>query len=194
MLLRTAIGAATAAVAVLAGVVADGDAAFPGANGRIVFQRGVPYGGGQSSLYLVNADGTGLVRLTRGFQHDAQPSWSPNGGRIAFESTRRGDTDVYVVAPDGSGLKELTFSRGFDGDPAWSSTGGALASRRRGTAGSTSTRSPRTGPARPGSRPRRATTPIPPGRRTDAGSRSRATARAAGRSGSWTRTAAARPS
>ena len=80
-----------------------------------------------SSLFLVNANGTGLVRLTRGYQHDAQPSWSPDGSRIAFESTRRGDTDVYVVRPDGSSLKELTFSRGFDGDPAWNDDGTRIA-------------------------------------------------------------------
>ena len=93
----------------------------------IVFQRGAPYDGGQSSLFLVNANGTGLVQLTRGYQHDAQPSWSPDGSLIAFESTRHSDTDVYVIRPDGSSLKELTFSRGFDGDPAWNDDGTRIA-------------------------------------------------------------------
>ena len=126
--------AATLAVAVLAAAAAGGspaESAFPGANGRIVFQRGAPYDGGPTSLYLVNPNGTGLVRLTKGYQHDAQPSWSPDGSRIAFESTRRGDTDVYVIRPDGSSLKELTFSRGFDGDPAWSDDGAAGSHSRR---------------------------------------------------------------
>src|SRR5687768_1526537 len=105
--------------AALAGQATTAESAFPGANGRIVFQRGAAYEGGPTSLYLLNPNGTGLVRLTRGYQHDAQPTWGPTG-LIAFESTRRGDTDIYVVAPDGSSLREITFSRGFDGDPSWS--------------------------------------------------------------------------
>jgi hypothetical protein len=68
-------------VATLAGGVAPGEGAFPGANGRIVFERGAPYDGGPSSLYLVNADGTGLVRLTRGYQHDAQATTTAAGSR-----------------------------------------------------------------------------------------------------------------
>src|SRR4051812_3821800 len=127
MIGRTAALAVVALAAALAGGVAPGDGAFPAANGRVVFQRGEAYDGGQSSLYLVNPDGSGLVRLTRGYQHDAQPTWAPNGSLIAFESTRRGDTDLFAMAPDASGLRQLTFSQGFDGDPAWSGDGNRLA-------------------------------------------------------------------
>jgi Tol biopolymer transport system component len=74
---------------------------------------------------LANADGSGLVALTlsRGYgSNNAQPTWSPNGRTIAFESTRR-DTDLWSIAPDASSLQELTFSLGFDGDPSWSPDG-----------------------------------------------------------------------
>ena len=67
------------AAAAVGGNATPAESAFPGANGRIVFQRGAAYEGGQSSLFLVNANGSGLVQLTRGYQHDAQPSWSPDG-------------------------------------------------------------------------------------------------------------------
>ena len=116
-MLKAGLALALAAVAALAAGAAS-HGAFTGANGRIVFQRGGMYDGARSNLYLVNPNGGGVVRLTRGPQHDAQPTWPADGARIAFESTRRGDTDVWVVGPDASGLKELTFSLGFDGDPS----------------------------------------------------------------------------
>ena len=127
MIGKAAALALVALAAAAVGGASPAESAFPGANGRLVFQRGAPYDGGQSSLFLVNANGTGLVQLTRGYQHDAQPSWSPDGSQIAFESTRHSDTDVYVIRPDGSSLKELTFSRGFDGDPAWNDDGTRIA-------------------------------------------------------------------
>src|SRR5687768_131407 len=101
MVIRAALVAAVV-LASFGGATAESEGAFPGANGRIVFQRGAPYEHGPSSLYLVNPNGTGLVRLTSGYAHDAQPSFSPDSAWIAFESTRRGDTDVYVIRPDGS--------------------------------------------------------------------------------------------
>jgi Tol biopolymer transport system component len=94
MFFKAATTAVVLLAAALGGQATPAESAFPGANGRIVFQRGASYDGGSSSLYLVNADGSGLVRLTRGYQHDAQPSWSPNSDLIEFESSRRGDTDV----------------------------------------------------------------------------------------------------
>jgi TolB protein len=54
-------------------------------------------------------------------------SWSPDGERIAFSSTRDGNAEIYVVAADGSGLKRLTENPGIDVSPTWSPTGRELA-------------------------------------------------------------------
>ena len=120
-MVRLAAVALIACLAVATGALTrQAHGAFPGANGRIAFTRQSPYDQGRGQIYLANADGTGLVALTvtRGWgSNNAQPTWSPDGSRIAFESNRRGDTDLWSVAPDASSLKELTFSRGFDGDP-----------------------------------------------------------------------------
>jgi TolB protein len=48
------------------------------------------------------------------------PSWSPDGQRIAFSSERDGNLEIYVINIDGSGLTRLTDHPGDDSSPAWS--------------------------------------------------------------------------
>jgi Tol biopolymer transport system component len=60
-------------------------------------------------IHIINADGTGLRRITGApFGFDWGPSWSPDGRQIAFVRTADRDRDLWVVAPDGSGLRNLT--------------------------------------------------------------------------------------
>ncbi|GAA1416114.1 hypothetical protein GCM10009639_70330 [Kitasatospora putterlickiae] len=66
------------------------------------------------ALYLVNADGTGLHRLTPWeLRAGERASWSPDGGHILFTSYP-GDTDnapgggIYTVQPDGTAIEALT--------------------------------------------------------------------------------------
>ena len=123
------IAAALVALAVPALVAAaaqPADAAFPGRQGKIVFSKTSRYGGG-AEIFLMNANGVGHVQLTRNGTYDGVPTFSPDGGRIAFESSRsadrEGDIDIYTMRTDASGLTQLTFSVGFDADPAWSPDG-----------------------------------------------------------------------
>ena len=48
------------------------------------------------------------------------PAWSPDGSRIAFSSTRDGNTEIYSMNPDGSDQVNLTSNPAGDDDPAWS--------------------------------------------------------------------------
>jgi Tol biopolymer transport system component len=66
----------------------------------------------KSAIMRVNADGTGLTRLTSFRANASDPDWSPNGQTIAFDSGDSGEPgakgNIYVMNPDGSGKKRLT--------------------------------------------------------------------------------------
>src|SRR5207302_815893 len=51
------------------------------------------YDGGLSDLFVVNADGSDLRRLTNDKFADLQPAWSPDGKTIAFATDRGPETD-----------------------------------------------------------------------------------------------------
>jgi Tol biopolymer transport system component len=56
-----------------------------------------------TGIYLINADGTGLRKLTSIAQVD-RPAWSPDGKKMFFYE----GSAIYVINTDGSDRKELT--------------------------------------------------------------------------------------
>ncbi len=57
---------------------------------------------GDPEIFVMNADGSGLKKLTDNTAVDAAPSWSPDGGKIVFTSDRSGSFELYRMNPDGS--------------------------------------------------------------------------------------------
>jgi Tol biopolymer transport system component len=57
---------------------------------------------GDPEIFVMNADGTGLRKLTDNTAVDAAPSWSPDGGKIVFTSDRSGTFELYRMNSDGS--------------------------------------------------------------------------------------------
>jgi TolB protein len=76
-------------------------------------------------IRVINADGSGDVRLTDESLAAFEPAWSPDGTRIAFVTVD--ERDIYLINPDGTGLINLTNGVGDDDEPAWSPDGRRLA-------------------------------------------------------------------
>src|SRR5436309_5180950 len=84
------------------------DPAFSPDGSRIAY---VSQRDGNAEIYVMNADGTGAVRVTNDPQADGRPAFTPDGQVIVFHSSRpapAGKQQIWTVNLDGTGLTQLT--------------------------------------------------------------------------------------
>jgi Tol biopolymer transport system component len=96
---------------------------FPGPNGQIAFSSNRD---GNFEIYSMNDDGSDVTRLTDNDANDFDPSWSPDGEKIAFVSFRddSNNMEIYVMNADGSDQTRLTDNDdALDREPSWSPDG-----------------------------------------------------------------------
>ncbi|HEX5014962.1 MAG TPA: hypothetical protein VFV72_12480 [Candidatus Limnocylindrales bacterium] len=100
---------------------------FPQANAA-----GIP----EAELWRVPAGGGSPEQITAVAGDDRSGSWSPDGNRLVFDSTRDGNTELYAIDADGSDTVRLTDDPGGDWAACWSPDGDQIAftSDRTGTA------------------------------------------------------------
>lgn len=115
------IMAAALALCLLALVAArPAEAAFPGKNGKIAYNRAFDFWVKDASL------GSPEMKL---FDTAANLTYSPDGSRVAFMRSN----EIYVANANGSGTpRNLTNSPLLDNNPVWSPDGAKIAFVRRG--------------------------------------------------------------
>jgi len=94
----------------------DGGPSWSPDGTRIVFSR-------TGSLYVINADGTGLTDLARGGEY---PSWSPDGVHIVSGASSTGWWLLTMVNADGTNPVTVTRDTLQLGMPRWSPDGASL--------------------------------------------------------------------
>jgi WD40 repeat protein len=97
---------------------------------RIAFQSTRPRQAGSQDrveIWVMNADGSNLVRLTNNDLPDRHPDWSPDGQRIIFERANSFAGGIMSIKPDGSGETRLIFDAFGTSAPSWSADGQSLA-------------------------------------------------------------------
>ena len=77
---------------------------------RIAFSR--VDAGRLEQIFVMNIDGTGTRRVSRGDFYDFVPRWSPDGTRLGFTSSRDGSMDIYSMRLDGSDLVNVSRTPG----------------------------------------------------------------------------------
>ena len=86
---------------------------------RVVFTN---HGNG---IWIMRADGRNPRALTH--RDDIDPTWSPDGSRIAFASSRSGRRQLYMMDSDGSNITQLTDLNNMGGRSSWSPDGTKIA-------------------------------------------------------------------
>ena len=74
-------------------------------------------------IFVANADGSDMKKITGNPKYDAEPIVSPDGKQIVFGSQRDGDFDIYIMNSNGSDVRRLTDRIGYDGGPWFSPDG-----------------------------------------------------------------------
>jgi TolB protein len=72
-------------------------------------------------IYAINAGGGGKVRLTDSATGDYEPSYSPNGKKIAYTVYKGPVTGIYKIDVGGGGKVRVTPRLEYAESPSWGS-------------------------------------------------------------------------
>jgi len=94
-------------------------------NTRIAY---VPSNVTPMQIHVMSFGGFDTGKLTQELSgNNFQPTWSPDGTKIAFVSDRDTQNEIYTMNANGGNSKRLTYAQGDDVSPAWSPDGRKIA-------------------------------------------------------------------
>ncbi len=83
---------------------------------------------GNQEIYIMHIETLAFTRVTfREGPADRNPTLSPDGTKIAFQSFVEGNWEIFVMDSDGRNIKQLTFNPADDIEPVWSPKGDKIA-------------------------------------------------------------------
>ena len=87
----------------------------------------VTYDYKQTDIYIMNADGSGMERITTDEMNDTWPEWGPDNSKMLYTSNRNGVTNIYVA--DLTAKKTYAITNNLSGifQPSLSKDGKVLA-------------------------------------------------------------------
>jgi Tol biopolymer transport system component len=83
--------------------------------------------GGNYDIYLIDADGRNLKRLTSNPGNEGEPAWTPDGKRIVYTSTTGATTQIALASLEGSDPRQLTMGPSRNSSPSVSPDGRSIA-------------------------------------------------------------------
>lgn len=83
--------------------------------------------GGSFDIYLMDADGQNLRRLTSSSWNEGDPSWTADGGRIVYTATSGTTTHIATMTVDGAENRQITTASGGNHSPSVSPDGRTIA-------------------------------------------------------------------
>lgn len=78
-------------------------------------------------LYLMDADGRNLQRLTSNPGNEGEPAWTPDGKRIVYTATTGATTQIASISVDGTDNRQLTMGPSRNQSPTVSADGRTIA-------------------------------------------------------------------
>jgi TolB protein len=82
--------------------------------------------GPNTHIYLVDLETDSQRQITQGAAIDTEPTWSPDGSKLAFTSDRGGRPQIYEMDMGSGQIRRVTFQGNYNARPRYSPDGKSI--------------------------------------------------------------------